>query len=105
MFVYSDRSEATLPVHRTSVEYERMEPDATDGFAELILKFGADCRTLMYRYHHELTDKFGPNKGQMSMYDPYMAGVLRRSYALTRGFFDLTASRNFTAAAPLVRLQ
>jgi hypothetical protein len=82
-----------------------MDPDATDGFPEVIDGLGVKARQLMYRHHHELSDKFRPVDGQLSHYDVFMAGVLRRSYALTRGFFDLIASRNFTAAAPLVRLQ
>ncbi len=82
-----------------------MDPNVTDGFPELIDGLGANARQLMCRYHHDLSDKFRPLDGQLSHYDVFMAGVLRRSYALTRGFFDLVASRNFTAAAPLVRLQ
>jgi hypothetical protein len=83
----------------------KVDPDDPDGFSELIGDLGAKARELMYRYHYELTNKFGPIERQLSMYDIFMAGVLRRSYALTRGFFDLIASRNFTAAAALVRLQ
>jgi len=81
------------------------DPDATDGFPELINKFTDSARQLLYRYHHELTDKFGPVNGELAWNDVFMAGALRRSYALTRGFLDLIASRNFTAAAPLIRLQ
>jgi hypothetical protein len=82
-----------------------MDPDATDGFPELISRFADSARQLLYRYHHELTDKFGPIDGELAWNDVFMAGALRRSYALTRGFCDLIASRNFTAAAPLIRLQ
>jgi hypothetical protein len=79
------------------------EPE--DGFPELIRDLAASSRQLINRYHHELTDKFGPVDGELSMYDIYIAGALRRSYALTRGFFDLIGSRNFTASTPLIRLQ
>jgi len=82
-----------------------MDQDATDGFPELIDKLTNNARQLLYRYHHELTDKFGPINGELAWNDVFMAGALRRSYALTRGFFDLIGSRNFTAAAPLIRLQ
>jgi hypothetical protein len=82
-----------------------MDQDATDGFPELIGKLTNNARQLLYRYHHELTDKFGPINGELAWNDVFMAGALRRSYGLTRGFLDLIGSRNFTAAAPLIRLQ
>jgi len=82
-----------------------MDPEATDGFPELVDRLCSTSRQLMYRFHSELADKFGPVSGELSYYDVYMAGVLRRSYGLTRGFFDLVESRNFSAATPLIRLQ
>lgn len=95
--------EPTGDVTADAILPDMKEPE--DGFPELVRSTAANARTLLYRYHHDLTDKFGPLDGLLSMNDIFFAGALRRSYALTRGFLDLVEARNFTASAPLIRLQ
>ena len=57
----------------------RIANEPEDGFPELIRNLASSSRQLMNRYHHELTDKFGPVEGELYMYDIYIAGALRRS--------------------------
>jgi hypothetical protein len=72
---------------------------------DLIRETATKSSELLCRFHRELTEKLGPINGELSPYDVFFAGALRRSYALTRGFFTLILSLNFSAAAPLIRLQ
>jgi hypothetical protein len=56
--------------------------------------------------HHEVAEyASGLESGAHYTMDFLVVAVLNRSMALTRGFCDLIESRNFLAAAPLVRLQ
>ncbi len=60
-----------------------------------------------FRDRHYETAEYasGANSGAGYMMDFLAVAVLNRSLALTRGFCDLITSRNFLAAAPLIRLQ
>ena len=58
------------------------------------------------RRHYEVAEyASGLQSGAHYPMDFLVVAVLNRSLALTRGFCDLIESRNFLAAAPLIRLQ
>ncbi|HXH92463.1 MAG TPA: hypothetical protein VNN25_12850 [Thermoanaerobaculia bacterium] len=69
------------------------------------IDFATKSKQLLSRFHHEIGKKFPRPGAQLAYVDLFFAGALRRSYALCRAFFDLILVENFTAAAPLIRLQ